>query len=97
MDKIIDFRVQCDCHSHELHVTHDEDFISISIWRDGYVSDNGYRLRERLRHIWQIIRYGTPWVDMILLNKESSKKLGEHLIKASEQVKESESVFELKS
>jgi len=96
MDKITDFRVQCDCHSHELHVTHDEDFISITIWRDGYTSSE-YGLKDKLRHIWQIIRHGTPWVDMVLLNKESSKKLGEHLIKASEDLKESESVFELKS
>jgi hypothetical protein len=94
MEKIKDFRVKCDCSAHELHLTYDEDFIELSIWNDGWQK---YGLSHKLRHIWQIIWRGHPWTDQILLTKENSLRLSEELIVASKQLKDNESVMELRN
>lgn len=41
----------------------------IALWRmgTGYYS---YSLKDRLRHIWYIIKYGHPWIDFVVLDKE---------------------------
>jgi hypothetical protein len=37
------------------------------------------RWSERLRWCWQILRYGKPWSDFIILNTENQKRLKEFL------------------
>ena len=56
----------------------DDKFICLSLWRhgiDGYCAD----LRDRLSHIWHIVRYGHPYADTVLLKPERAHRLGIHL------------------
>lgn len=66
----------CDCQSHGLLVEKfkDEDEVYISFFERGL---NGRILnwKERLRWCWQILRYGHPWADSIILNQDNKLKL----------------------
>ncbi len=74
----------CSCTSHALSVQRlsidDEDTtvsfpeIELSIWQ--HPSDT---VRNRLRLIWHIIRYGHPYADFIVLEKDEATKLRDHL------------------
>lgn len=70
----------CDCFSHGLLVEkfEGEQEVSLSLFERGL---NGRILgwSERLRWCWQILRYGKPWCDFIILNTYHQKKLKEFL------------------
>ncbi len=70
----------CDCHSHGLVVERfdDEEEVYIALFERGL---NGRKLSfiERIKWCWQILRYGNPWNDLIVLNKEKQKELAEFL------------------
>jgi len=70
----------CDCHSHALFLEkfNDEEEIYISFFERGM---NGRILtwKERLKWCWQIIRYGQPWTDSVILGLENQKKLKKFL------------------
>ena len=52
--------------------------VSLSLFERGL---NGRTLcwSERLRWCWQILRYGKPWSDFIILNTENQKQLKDFL------------------
>lgn len=56
-------------------------FIELAFWQIGH--GNNYNWKFRLRTIWNIIKYGHPWTDMVLLKRNTARKLGEHLIEIS--------------
>jgi hypothetical protein len=70
----------CDCFEHGLLVEKfkDEEEVSLSLFERGL---NGRTLcwSERLRWCWQILRYGKPWSDFIILNTENQKQLNDFL------------------
>ena len=70
----------CDCFSHGLLVEkfEDEEEVSLSLFERG-LSGRILPWRERLRWCWQILRYGKPWSDFIILNTENQKQLKEFL------------------
>ena len=70
----------CDCFSHGLLVEKfkDEEEVSMSLFERG-LSGRILPLRERIRWCWQILRYGKPWSDFVILNTENQKQLKEFL------------------
>ena len=68
----------CDCFSHGLLVEKLEDEVCLSLFERGL---NGRVLEwsERLRWCWQILLYGKPWSDFIILNIENQRRLKEFL------------------
>lgn len=70
----------CDCFSHGLLVEKfkDEQEVCISLFERGL---NGRILSwsSRLKWCWQILRYGKPWSDFVILNIENQKRLKEFL------------------
>ena len=71
----------CDCFSHGLLVEkfEGEEEVSLSLFERGL---NGRILSwsSRLRWCWQILRYGKPWSDFIILNTENQKRLKDFLV-----------------
>ena len=56
----------------------DDTDINISMWARG-LSNRNDSWRERLRHIWHIIRKGHPFEDNVILSKEDARRLSEKL------------------
>ena len=70
----------CDCHSHGLLVEKfdDEEEVCLSLFERG-LDGRILSMSSRLRWCWQILRYGKPWSDFVILNIENQKKLKEFL------------------
>lgn len=70
--------VECDCYEHALRMEYDNDreWVDMSIF-SRYHERNSWG--QRLRHIWYILRYGTPFIDQITLDKEKVAKLHKFL------------------
>lgn len=70
----------CDCHTEGLRVCYDPDdgAVYLSIWQDGY--QGAYPWRDRVRHIWQIIKTGRPWEDQLVMRRESVAPLAQFLL-----------------
>lgn len=70
----------CDCYEHGLLVEkyNNETEVSLSLFERG-LSGRILSWSERLRWCWQIIRYGKPWSDFIILNEEKQKQLKKFL------------------
>ena len=71
----------CDCDGEAIHVRLTEwdeytTFIDFSMWYHG-VFDWGWR--TKWRHIKQILKYGHPYSDEVLLLPEQARKLAAHL------------------
>ena len=83
----------CDCGTELLRLSDDsyefEDGtkvpsgINISI----YVSHSWRSLKDRLSHCWNIIKYGDPWRDHIILNMVSAEELANDILKRVDAVK----------
>jgi len=66
----------CECTYHALAVTNDFcDDIELSIWQQ----PDSIRIRDKLVHIWYIIKYGHPYADFVVLNREKTEKLRDYL------------------
>ena len=70
------FYLECMCHTEliQLEYEDDDDLLYMSYYtysRKG----NRYGIRNRLRHIWKIIREGHPYSDGIILDKAERKSL----------------------
>lgn len=69
------------CIGEGLHVTYAEDIDEtfLSFWEYG-CKDSKTAWKYRLRHIWHIIKYGTPFDDEVMLDKIGRTMLIETLI-----------------
>ena len=71
----------CDCFGHGLLVEkfEGEEEVSLSLFERGL---NGRILSwsSKLRWCWQILRYGKPWSDFVILNTENQKRLKDFLV-----------------
>lgn len=73
----------CQCHTECLVVTDVDEFgVDVSFWRYGNTPSNW---RYRLRHIWQIIRTGTPYTDFVSLDRSTARELGKHLQQVTDE------------
>ena len=68
----------CDCGGEALVVEVEEDdelwdgYVNIAMWQLGKTSYYGWR--DKLRFIWFIIKYGHPYTDSIVIEKEKFKE-----------------------
>jgi hypothetical protein len=74
---------ECRCGGEALRVSHDPDpewdyGIELAFWSVGQVRRPDWRYR--LRHVWRILRTGTPYSDYIILNHEDADRLAEWLL-----------------
>ena len=70
----------CDCYSHGLLVERldDEEELCLSLFERG-LDGRILSWSSRLRWCWQILRYGKPWSDYVILNTDNQKRLKEFL------------------
>lgn len=67
--------ILCECSGHALSVMKfdDEDQYYISIWERPGGSNGGFF--QKMKHIWKIIRTGSPYGDQVVLSEQKFKKL----------------------
>jgi hypothetical protein len=72
----------CDCYSHGLLVEKfkGEEEVSLSLFERG-LDGRILSWSSRLKWCWQILRYGKPWSDFVILNTENQKTLKDFLDK----------------
>lgn len=77
------FYMECDCLGEGIIVEKDEDlgFYDISFFNKGFQFKDQMPWSYRWRLIWKIIKTGVPYADMVTINSEKAKLLGEFLIK----------------
>lgn len=63
----------------------DDKFICLSLWRHG-VDGHRASLRDRLEHIWHIIKRGHPYTDTVLLKPKRAHELGSQLCRMAEEI-----------
>ena len=80
MTQKTDFYV-CDCGGEAVAISKLESFISLMMYR----SYRPPRWRHRLRHIWHIIREGHPYLDDVLLDHATAKRLAVKLLELTEE------------
>ena len=81
----------CDCYGEGVALTIEDDsyfeeygtanggpFVNLAFWHSGHFS-NKLSWRNRLAYIWHILRTGSPWCDMVILNGPTAKRLANHL------------------
>lgn len=71
--------IDCSCGTELLELTFDDE-LYISYYTYGQ-KGNKYSLMIQLRHIWKIIRHGTPFSDCIILNIDDIGRLKKFLDK----------------
>ena len=75
----IDRYFDCACFAEVLRITHWDDgeiYLSLLKPRSHGTAD----WKQRLRHIWRILRDGDPWEDEMVLTKEEAQALGRYLL-----------------
>lgn len=77
------FYMECDCLGEGIIVEKEDEsgVYDISFFNKGFQSKDKMPWSYRFRLIWKIIRTGVPYADMITVNKQKAKRLGEFLIK----------------
>lgn len=77
---------ECECGHSVMSVMHDEfDDWTDLVWITIY-GEHTAGWKDRLRHIWSIIKYGHPWASTeIILRKESAEQLAELLLNDNTQ------------
>ena len=80
----------CDCHDHMLIGTvsdwDDWKWIELAMWKGG-VGDRE-RWSFRFKHIWRILRTGTPYSDFASMDADTAEQLHEWLGRAVAQLRE---------
>ena len=90
MNEIVEY-VECGCGAEllriQLYKADDLDEIFFNMFSYGVKSRDNNPLSFRLRHIWKILKDGTPYEDEMCLNKESAIKLRDALDKMIKEMK----------
>lgn len=77
-----ELKLTCRCQVEALHLCQFEDdpdfYVSRWTWA-GYVGPQPWR--HRIRHIWRIVRKGTPYEDDIILSPKDAQTLGRFLLR----------------
>lgn len=89
----------CKCGSEMIRLSLEEDVIehkgkkhrraeiNFAIYLHGIVNHE-YSLKERLRHVWQILKNKTPYGDFAILSIADARRMGETLIKMTKGEKD---------
>lgn len=77
---------ECDCSSEGIMLGYDselKELINLAFFHNGLRCDSGnkFSLKEKLRWCWQILAKGCPWTDLVMLNKNNARNLGNDLLK----------------
>jgi len=82
--KVIRKFITCSCESEAILLERykGEEEIYLSIFGRG-LNIKRYNIKDRLRHIWQIIVKGFPYTDEIVLKKEKARELAQTLLNLS--------------
>jgi hypothetical protein len=67
--------IECDCHTELIQLEYEPDGDLLYMAYYTYSHSKGFSIRNRLRHIWKIIRDGHPYNDEIILGRAERKKL----------------------
>jgi hypothetical protein len=78
---------KCSCWSEAIEVEKEDNLISICMWQLG-LRNKPRGFFEKLRWVWHIIIHGDYWTDECMLDKDTSKALGEELIRLSGELKD---------
>ena len=78
-DKIL--RLPCECGTELLHVETDKEYKNFYLCFYKYGQRTFVSWQNQLRLIWQIVKTGSPFGDMIMLNYKEAKKLSKFLEK----------------
>jgi hypothetical protein len=65
----------CECDNDLFRVWNDENWIEIAIFE----RPKSISFLTRLRYIWRIIRYGEPYNDQIVMNKDEFNRFRDYL------------------
>jgi len=79
IDNIQQWYYSCDCGHEVLQVTFlpdEEEFDLAMLYYGGW---RRYTIREKLRHIWRILRTGKVYADQICLSKHAAATLRDHI------------------
>jgi len=76
--------VLCACYGEGVWLVHDAEDkqVYVSLW-DSHVHPPSTRMpwRQRLRHIWRIIRIGVPYDDDVILNYDEAREVAAFLLR----------------
>jgi len=80
----------CECGGENITISHEYDegcekSIDLAFFKQGFDSKGFLSWKDRLRWCWEILRRGTVWCDMVILNQSTARKLGIDLLKFSEK------------
>lgn len=80
MDERSECYVTCACYGEGLRLTYwpEDKLYYLSLWKPRSWGSTSWR--QRLRHIWQILKTGEPWEDELCLNQEEAQKVIEFLM-----------------
>jgi len=74
-----DLFIECSCHGEAIRAEKQEDGdVWFSFWQHGFGTKE-LNLKNRIRLMWQILRTGHSYTDMIILEKNKVEKLVEFL------------------
>ena len=69
--------IKCSCSSESICLEKDEENgdLYISIWERGYGVDNRMTWKQKIKHIWYVLKNGRPYGDQVVLNREGRSDL----------------------
>lgn len=67
--------LRCECSGHAIELTRyeDEEEVSVTVWHAGFRAADSFW--DRVKLIWNVLRYGTSYVADVILSKEECAKL----------------------
>ena len=87
--------IECDCHSEGVMIGYFDEGkysheIYLAFFRNNWTK--GFRLMDKLRYIWQVIRYNEPFMDEIVLNRETLNELRSALDECAKRLEDQKEV-----
>jgi hypothetical protein len=67
--------IRCDCHSEVLVIDYDGTFQLIELSIFSSLISSKMSLWQKIRYIYQILRYGKPYTDQLILHKKQIDEL----------------------
>ena len=67
--------IRCDCHSEVLVIDYDHSFKMIELSVFSSLISSKMSLWQKIRYIYQILKYGKPYTDQIILHKNQIDEL----------------------
>ena len=67
--------IRCDCHSEVLVIDYDDSFKMIELSVFSSLISSKMSIWQKIRYIYQILKYGKPYTDQIILHKNQIDEL----------------------